>query len=435
MGKVQYGKTVSGTDENGQKYSYLDWTTDPGDMQGLLSQVNGALQISYRGVTTTFDKFSYSPAEMPILYLTGHEGYELSDDVRKKLRWYLQDGGTLVCDACCGSDEFLQAWVREMARIFPQRKTVRLAEDHPIFNCFYKIDEVGYQVEGKKPFKDRPMLMGINIGCRTAVILSPYDLSCAWDGHGHDEGKRVWPREDAMKLGTNIVAYVLANYELGRYLSSQKVYFEEGSDAQDRFTFAQVVHGGDWDPDPGAVMNLLKDLEKSSTLDVRFKRASVELSKADAFNHPMLYMTGHDDFTLSGEEAAALRTYLKAGGILVADACCGSRAFDAAFRREIAKVLAGAELKPVPATHEVYSAAGERLARVAYKPMVLKAKGAEYDELPLEGINIGGTLAVIYSRWDLGCGWEGVDCPYCFGVEDADAVRLARSIVIYAMTH
>ena len=207
MGKVQYGKRVSGVDENGRKYSYLDWTTDPGDMAGLMDYVTKVLNIKYRGVHTTFDKFSYNPAELPILYLTGHEGYELDDEIRKKLRWYLQDGGTLLCDACCGSDDFLKAWVKEMAHIFPHKKTRRLPDDHPIYNCFYKIDEVGYRVEGKKPFRDKPVLMGINIGCRTAVILTPYDLSCAWDGHTHEHGKRVWPREDAMKLGVNIVVY------------------------------------------------------------------------------------------------------------------------------------------------------------------------------------------------------------------------------------
>ena len=35
----------------------------------------------------------------------------------------------------------------------------------------------------------------------------------------------------------------------------------------------------------------------------------------------------------------ALRAYLEAGGFLLADACCGRQAFDAAFRREIKRAL------------------------------------------------------------------------------------------------
>jgi len=435
MGKVQYGELVSGVDEDGKKYSYRDWTTAAGDMQGLLTHVNSVLNIKYRGVHTTFKKFSYNPAELPILYLTGSEGFELSDEVRKKLRWYLQDGGTLLCDARSGSDDYLKSWVKEITRIFPHKKTRRLPEDHPIYNCFYKIDEVGYAVEGKKPFRDKPVLLGVNIGCRTAVVLTPYGLSCPWDGHKHDYGKFVWPREDALKLGSNIIAYTLAHYELGRYLATQKVYFEEGEEGADRFTFAQVIHGGDWDPTPGAAMNLLKCVEKDSTMDVKFKRAAVDLSKADVFKYPFLYMTGLHDFRLTDGELASLRRYLKNGGILFADSCCGRKHFDAAFRREIARVIPGAKLSVVPSSHEIYSAAGDRISSVDYKPMVIKAKGKDFHALPLEGISIGGTLAVIYSRYDLGCGWMGVEVPYCVGVAPKDSMRLARSILVYAMTH
>ncbi len=435
IGKVQYGKTVSGVDENGTRYSYRDWTTDPGDMDGLLSYVGTSLGVKYRGVHTDFKKFSYNPAEMPILYLTGHEGYDLDDETRKKLRWYLQDGGTLLCDACCGSDDFLKAWVSEMSKIFPHKKTRRLPDDHPIYNCFHKIADVGYRIEGKKPFRDKPTLLGVEIGCRTAVILTPYDLSCAWDGHLHEKGKRIWPRDDAMKLGSNIVAYVLADYQLARSQATQKVYFEEGSKTEEAFAFAQVVHGGDWDPNPGAAMNLLKYVEKNSTMDVKFRRASVELSAAEAFKHPVLYITGHFDFVLKDKEIAALRRYLKAGGILVGDSCCGRKEFDVAFRREITRVLPGTKLKSVPSSHEVYSAAGDRMTSVSYSPMVIKNKGADFKSLPLEGISVGGTLAVIYSRYDLGCGWQGIECPFCIGVESADALKLGRSILVYAMTH
>jgi hypothetical protein len=53
----------------------------------------------------------------------------------------------------------------------------------------------------------------------------------------------------------------------------------------------------------------------------------------------------------------------------------------------------------------------------------------------LEGLQVGGTLAVIYSRDDLASGWQEVSCPYALGYAPEDAMRLGHSILMYAMTH
>ena len=50
---------------------------------------------------------------------------------------------------------------------------------------------------------------GMNLGCRTAVIFSPWDLSCGWDEHTHEHGNRLLPG-DAIRLGINLVSYVAA---------------------------------------------------------------------------------------------------------------------------------------------------------------------------------------------------------------------------------
>jgi len=42
---------------------------------------------------------------------------------------------------------------------------------------------------------------------------------------------------------------------------------------------------------------------------------------------------------------------------------------------------------------------------------------------------------VIYSRYALGNGWEGIDHPYSRGYESGDALRLGANILLYAMTH
>ncbi len=434
VGKVRYGKIVEGVDENGRPYRYLDWTTDPADMKNLIKRANHDLGVRYRPVEIAFGKFSFSPDELPILYLTGHEAISLDDETRRKLRVYLQDGGTLLCDACCGSEDYLKGWVKEMSIIFPHKKVRRLAPDHPVFNCFYKIDNVGFHVEGKGNFRAEPVLMGINIGCRTAVIMTPYDLSCAWDGHFHEHGKRVWPMEDARRIGVNMICYSLATYQLGRFYSTQKVYFEQDAPGEDRLVIGQIVHGGDWDPNPSRLVNLLKYAAANSTMEVKFKREAVDLGKVDPFRHPILYMTGHFDFNLKEGEVENLRRYLKAGGVLIADACCGATEFDLAFRREIERVLPGMRLDAVSLDDPLFSASGTRVARVGYTPMAQKNHPGL--EAPvIYGVRMGGSWTVMYSPFGLGCGWDGEQNPFAKALVPRDSLRVGLNLLVYALTH
>lgn len=434
VAKVRYGKLVEGVDEAGRPFRYLDWTTDPSDVYSLMNRYSSDIGVRRRAIEVTFEDFSFDPTEIPVLYLTGHEGVELTREIRAKLRAYLQAGGSLICDACCGSEEYLKAWVREMSLLFPHRKAVELPGDHPVFGTVYRIAEVGYQVEGKGRFKGPPVLLGISIGCRTAVFLTPYDLSCGWDGHQHERGKRVWPAEDARRLGVNMLAYAQAFYGLGRFLAVERVYFEAGESAGQKLVMGQVIHGGDWDPDPSGPLNLLKHVQESSTLDVRFRREAVDLAGNELFKYPVLHMTGHDGFTFRDEEVVNLRKYLKLGGFLLADACCGRLSFDRAFRREMARVLPEAKLGVLPLDHELFSALGDPVREVRYKPAVRKTN-PELKVPVLEGMTLEGTLAVVYSRFDLGCGWEIEECPFCRGVEPKDALRLGANILVYCMTH
>ena len=432
VGKLQYGKRVWKTDEHGRRYSFLDWTTDPMDIRQLVRHTNRELGIRYRPIGTNFAKFTYNPAEIPILYLTGHEGFTLSEENRQRLRWFIQDGGYLIGDACCGSKEFTEAFVREIKKILPNRPLHALAADHPVFSSYHQIKAMDYMVEGKRTGKKAPYLLGINIGCRTAVMLTPFDLSCGWDGHDHEAGERVVVA-DARRLAVNLMTYCLANYQLGRFLATQKVYYQEGEPTRDQFVFGQVVHEGDWDPVPNGVMSLLKFATTNSTLEVQFKRKAVDLRKPETLDHALLYMTGHYDFRLTDGEVSGLRNYLRHGGVLLADACCGRKSYDAAFRREMKRVLPEFELKPIPLSHPVFSARAV-VRRVSYSGIVAaQEKGLATPQL--EGISVGGSLAVIYSRYGLGTSWDGQVRPYARCYSTGDGLKLGLNTLIYALTH
>ena len=74
------------------------------------------------------------------------------------------------------------------------------------------------------------------------------------------------------------------------------------------------------------------------------------------------------------------------------------------------------------------------VAAVRYRPAAL-IDDPSLQEPELWGITVNGRLAVVYSPYSLGCGWDGHECNECRGVEDEDARRLGANIILYALTH
>jgi hypothetical protein len=416
----------------GKRVLHRDWMTDPADINTLLEWTNQKLGINYRAVEADFAHFSFDPRELPAILFAGHSKFELPGEVRQKLARYVADGGTILGDACCGWNDFSESFRKEMEQIFPGRPLRKMLPEEPVFSSYYKLSAFNYKKGDGSTETGEPCLETIDFGCRSGVIFSPCDLTCGWDGHEHPRGIRV-VIDQAREIGANLVTYILGSYQLGRFLSSTKVYYEADAPSRDDFVFAQLIHEGDWDPDPSAVHNLLKYAKDNSTLEVKFKRENVQLKDPKATTYPLLYMTGHREFVWGSDEVSRLQRYLKAGGLLLADACCGRMSFDMAFRREIAKVFPGQSLEKLPLDHPLYKCHHE-IKSVDYTPRVREDFGP-FDSPELEGITVDGRLAVVYSKFDLGNGWEQFPHAYSYGLKDESALKIGTNMLVYAVTH
>ncbi len=431
VGKMAIGETRFVTRE-GKRVKYRDWMTDPADMKSLLEWTNNKLGIQYRSVEADWSHFSFDPREMPALLFSGHNHFSLTDEVRAQLARYVLDGGMVIGDACCGWKDFDESFRQEMEAIFPQRPMHRLLPDEPIFSTYYKLGDFQYQKADGSKYADKPCLEGLSIGCRLGVVYSPVDLTCGWDGHDHPRGLRLEVNQ-ARQVGANYITYLLGNYQLGRFLSSTKVYHEAAAPSRDDFVMAQLIHEGDWDPDPSAIHNLLRHTRDHSTMEVKFKRVNVRPSDPRIAEYPLLYMTGHDEFVWSDEEIVKIRNYLKAGGMLVADACCGRVSFDKSFRQAMAKVFPSSTVDQLPADHPLYDL-HYPIREVSYTDRTYEDFG-KMSAPALEGISLDGRLAVVYSRFDLGNGWEQFPHPYSYGYLSDDAMKIGTNLLVYAVTH
>jgi len=433
IGKVIWGQERELTRADGKTVRYFDWNNDPSDLKRLLERARKILGIRYGTKSLDPATFSFDPDEIPILWITGTQAVSFTPELRANLRTYLQRGGSLWGDACRGSKRFSTAFRKEIALILPQGRLRPLAPDHPIFTS-------AINLEGKarySPWTDdrpdgAPYLEGINIGCRTAILFCPYALTCAWDSGHISQGCAQMEEESAMALGMNMLAYTLASRPLGRFLAQPVNAFAQDPEPGG-FVFAQARFNGEYNPDPGAFGRLLRSLTTRTHVKVALNHPYLPLNRIHPRDYPFLYLTGHGSFSLSSDERKGLASFLAAGGFLLADACCGDLEFDRSFRRLMDSLFPEGGLSEIPLNDPLFFSPAT-ITTVSYTPRV-RVTWPELQRPMLEGIAIEGTWRVVYSRFDLGCGWEGEPHPYSLGLAPEDATRIALNVILYAITH
>ncbi len=361
--------------------------------------------------------------EAPIAYFNGHHAPRFTAIEEKLLKEYVEQGGFLLAEACCGRKEF-DAGFRALAKkLFPDTPLKRLPRKHPIYRAHF-------------PIREEVELWGVELGCKTVVVYSPKDLSCRWEANKPEtaEGKI------AFETGANIIAYATGKEPPKPRLSEAQVISAKGEPDKVPRGFlrvAQLRHDGDWHPAPQAMHNLMLDLRKNAQLDVALQKKEIAANDPDLAQYRFLYMHGRNAFTVGAKDAENLRNNLETGGLLFADACCGRSAFDNAFREFVKKVFPGKELERIPPTDDLFGKEinGQAISTVRVRKEAPGGGPAEFrDEQPfLEGVRFENRWVVIYSKYDIGCALEKHQSTDCLGHDYPSALRLGGAAILYAL--
>jgi hypothetical protein len=155
----------------------------------------------------------------PIAYIHGRNKFLFSEEELKGLRRHFENGGVVLGDSICGSEEFADAVRREFARVFPDAVWRTLPPDHPLLlkegpggfdlRNVSLIDPGagGADIENAK--REGPAeIEALEWNGRLIVLFSPNDLSCALESK-HSLQCRGYTREDAFRIGMNMLLYSL----------------------------------------------------------------------------------------------------------------------------------------------------------------------------------------------------------------------------------
>jgi hypothetical protein len=413
-----------------------DWARTPNDLKGLLEWLSSEMSVHFTSNVKTFGEIDPNPQSNPLLYRSGYKPFKLADADIAKLRNYVLNGGTIVFNSLVGNPDAYQSAIEAARAILPERNVYRLRMDHPVFRSFYNIDTVQYRERMKKDgviVDNHPFLEGVDIDNRTAIIVSRWDFSLGWEANSHESWG--YADVDSRKLGANIVAYVTAMRDAGRSVGKSVELADADKQVAGKFRVGQIKHDGPWKTRSAAFPMLLNALNKETGAKVSFDLRDVSLSDGSLFEMPFVYLTGTTDFQFTEQERGNLRKFLTQGGVLFVEAGEGRASFDAAFRAEMTKVLPGKALTPVPVSHEIFRQP-KGVETVKARPALAAKRNGQLELAPeLLGIDINGSLGVIYSPNDLSAGWERAIAPYAAGYEPQDSMAIGLNVLYYAVAH
>jgi hypothetical protein len=158
--------------------------------------------------------------EPPVVYLSGRRTFRFSDEEKKHLRTFFENGGMVIGDAVCASEEFNAAVHKQLVEVLPGAIWTKVASDHPMLTTEYQGYDVrrvtivnpGTPVLGQavqlQRYEGPPALEMLTWKDQVVAVFSPLDLSCALESRQAAQC-RGYIRADAAKIAINMMMFFL----------------------------------------------------------------------------------------------------------------------------------------------------------------------------------------------------------------------------------
>ena len=424
-----------------------DWNWHRHDIMNLARYVEKRWNTR---VTTQNIRLSQASVEglmqSPVLYISGRNA-PLSDDPKTlrenatKLRDYIDRGGFIIAEAVAPGGTFDRG-LRQLVKLMFPEGDYQLSEmppEHPIWRAEIPID----------PVFVRPVFT-LDYGCRTCMVFLPAEknpqpsLSCLWELA--NEAKPTADHPNAIKarilagldLGVNILAYA-TNRELKTKDAAMALAADLNEAENDqkpslrgKLAMANLRHGGGCEVAPKALRNLLQEAAKALNLKAGVLEETIAITSDELFTYPVVFLQGRNAFRFTPKEREQLLKYLEQGGLIFANSICASKAFDEALRQELKQIVPDANLTKLGRSEPILTPryGGYDLSKVQIRS---RDKGLVEGQVMLEGLQVKGRYAVIYSPLDISCALEKHGAMDCYGYTAEDAAKIGINVLLYSM--
>jgi hypothetical protein len=197
----------------GQMIHEGDWNPDGVGLRNLLDTLSSSINVKMSFETKEVNPNVKDLSKYPIIYMTGHNDFKWNEEQVVAIRIYLENGGFIFADACCGRSSFDVAFRREMGKVLKPGKLEGLPLTHPLFFCANKINRI--EVTEATLFKNKgknietPVLEYGMINNNICVIYSSLSLNGGWrlKNIPYSVG---YTSKSALDLGVNIITFAIS---------------------------------------------------------------------------------------------------------------------------------------------------------------------------------------------------------------------------------
>ncbi|MBI1808494.1 MAG: DUF4159 domain-containing protein [Gemmatimonadetes bacterium] len=199
------------------------------------------------------------------------------------------------------------------------------------------------------------------------------------------------------------------------------------------FTFCTVQYdSGDWDSAPLVPANIIDSVARYTSIRVAPTGVTVPLGSPDLLKFPLAYLTGHLPVRFTELERRTLREYCRRGGLLFVDD--HNHDIDGVFHKSCTEEISRAVglLADLPNTHPLYRCFFTFEDGPPTTSHEMNGWGDNLVHRHLQGVQLAGRLAVLYSSKDYSSEWGfHPDNKRFYSV---DNTRFGVNIVVYALT-
>jgi hypothetical protein len=390
------------------------WSNRPRDAMNLAKYAGRAVErpLNWQVVHSSTTEWT-EWTDAPILSLASQAAPKLSPEEIDKIRNFVYAGGMLFTQADGDSPEF-DRFANKLCKDLFNGELAPLPRDHVLLT-----PETLYKIQPPIPLKY------YGNGARIFMLHSPRDVTKWWQQRDEKRHKAEF------ELGINMFVYAAGKRDLRNRIDPAWV----SAPTAPPVATTQVVRleyagtSGSWDPEPGAWRRYANWFQRQTSfkLDV----ANVKLSELKRGDAPVAVLTGTFKQAWTPAEAAALKAYVEAGGVVLADATGGSGAFDATVTDLLRAAFPGTRLEPIAPTHAMLAGkivGTEDLGKRRLRTTTIQRLGRTGGLLQVLSAGKGH---VIVSPLDVTSGLLGTDTGGILGYEPAYAQSLVKNVIFW----